>query len=76
MKTLLTPYEIDRALRYRRGQSLRLAIAGLLPHITLPDGEIRFDPNQIERLLLDDRSSRDEGNVHALSADGRRTGVT
>ena len=51
MPTLLVPRELDRLLRYPRGRSLRLAKAGKLPHIVLPDGEVRFDEEQIERLL-------------------------
>ena len=51
MRSLLTPREVDRLLRYPRGRSLRLARAGHLPHIRLPDGEIRFDEAEIDRLL-------------------------
>jgi hypothetical protein len=45
------PREVDRLFRYPRGRSLRLAKAGHLPYIRLPDGEIRFDEAEIERLL-------------------------
>jgi len=49
--TLLMPRELDRLLRYPRGRSLRLAKAGQIPFIKLPDGEVRFDEADIERLL-------------------------
>ncbi len=48
---MLMPREMDRMLRYPRGRSLRLAKAGKLPCVTLPDGEIRFDEKTIERLI-------------------------
>jgi hypothetical protein len=49
--TLLTPIELDGLLRYPRGRSQRLARRQLLPHITLPDGAIRFRPADVEKLL-------------------------
>lgn len=51
MTTLLMPREVDRIFRYPRGRAARLARDGKIPHITLPDGELRFDQLQIERLL-------------------------
>ena len=48
---LLTPDEVDKLLRYPRGRSARLARAGRLPSIALPDGELRFDPEAIERMI-------------------------
>jgi len=50
--TLLVPRELDRLLRYPRGRSEKLAKAGKLPCVTLPDGEIRFDEDAIKQLLL------------------------
>jgi len=55
MPTLLTGYEVDRMLRYPSGRAVRLARAGKLPHIALPDGEIRFDKAEIEKLLTNKR---------------------
>lgn len=49
--SLLTPREVDRIFRYPRGRTQRLAKAGKIDHIRLPDGEIRFRPDQIEHLL-------------------------
>lgn len=49
-KTLLMPREVDRILRYPRGRSLKLAKAGRLAFIRLPDGEIRFDQSVIEKI--------------------------
>jgi hypothetical protein len=51
MKSLLFPAQVDRILRYPRGRSARLAKAGRFPHIRLPDGEIRFDEEEIAKLI-------------------------
>jgi len=51
MKTLLVPREVDRLLRYPRGRAARLAKAGQIPFIELPDGEIRFDEEVVKRLM-------------------------
>jgi hypothetical protein len=50
-RRLLTPSEVDRLLRYPRGRSARLARRRQLPAVTLPDGEIRFDADQIDKLI-------------------------
>lgn len=60
MGTLLTPRDVDRRLIYPAGRAQRLAKAGLLPHIVLPDGSIRFDQADIERLLAELRKARRE----------------
>ncbi len=51
MKTLLTPRDVDRLLRYPTGRTARLAKTGRIPFIRLPDGEIRFDETEIANLL-------------------------
>lgn len=48
---LLKPREVDLLLRYPSGRTRRLAKAGQIPFIRLPDGEIRFDERVIEDLL-------------------------
>ena len=48
---LLRPRELDYRLGYPQGRSARLARKGLIPHITLPDGEIRFDSDVIDHWL-------------------------
>ncbi len=50
-------------MRYPAGRSAKLAKAGLLPFIRLPDGEIRFDENDIERIL-------DRAKQQGVSNDG------
>lgn len=67
MCTLLTPREVDRMLRYPRGRSLRLARAGKLPHVQLPDGEIRFSEEQLERVIREQftRPAPAEAVAHA-----------
>lgn len=42
---------IDKRLDWPLGRSERLARRGRLPHIVLPDGSIRFEWAEIERLL-------------------------
>ena len=66
MPTLLMPREVDRLLRYPRGRSVRLAKSNKLPHIRLPDGEIRFIESEIEKLLTRaDRPAVTEEVSHA-----------
>lgn len=48
---LLTAREVERMLRYSPGRATRLAKAGKLPYLILPDGEVRFNKTEIERLL-------------------------
>jgi len=61
MQTLLTAKDIDDLFRYPSGRTARLARAGRIPFITLPDGEIRFDQTEIEKLLTAARQP--EGTV-------------
>jgi hypothetical protein len=49
---LLKPVEVDLLLRYPPGRSLRLAKVGLLPHVLLPDGEVRFEEEAIAAVLV------------------------
>jgi predicted site-specific integrase-resolvase len=51
MGTLLKPTELDEKLRYPKGKCARLARLGKLPHVKLPDGQIRFCEDDIERML-------------------------
>ena len=51
LTTLLTSSEVDAILRYRPGRARRLAKAGQLPSVVLPDGEIRFREADIAALL-------------------------
>jgi predicted site-specific integrase-resolvase len=48
---LLTPREVDVLLRYPAGRTLRLAKAGRIPFIRLPDGEIRIDEAELKKVL-------------------------
>jgi predicted site-specific integrase-resolvase len=50
-RELLTSREVESLLRYSPGQATRLARQGKLPHILLPNGEIRFVEADIRRLL-------------------------
>jgi hypothetical protein len=51
MSVLIEPEEIDRRLSWMPGRAAKLARRRLLPHILLPDGSIRFDWEEIEKLL-------------------------
>jgi hypothetical protein len=57
--TLLKPSEVDLLFRYPAGWSLKLAKAGRIPHIVLPDGEIRFVEAEILKLLRPASDQRD-----------------
>ncbi|MDI9430735.1 MAG: MerR family DNA-binding transcriptional regulator [Planctomycetota bacterium] len=48
---MLTSREVDRLLRYPVGRTARLARQGLLPHIVLPDGSIRFTADHVEQIV-------------------------
>jgi hypothetical protein len=48
---LLYPEDIDRRLCWPVGTAARLARKRALPHYRLPDGSIRFQWNEIERLV-------------------------
>jgi hypothetical protein len=58
---LLTPEEVDRFFRYPRGRAARLAKAGKLPAIFLPDGEVRFDREAIAAAVADMRQLANGG---------------
>ncbi|HEY1683702.1 MAG TPA: hypothetical protein VGG19_02980 [Tepidisphaeraceae bacterium] len=51
MTKLLMPGQVDRLLMYPRGRSIKLAKKNLIPHIKLPDGEIRFDESTLSELV-------------------------
>lgn len=57
---LIKPREMDAVLRYPAGRSARLARAGKIPHVELPDGEIRFDPD-IVTAWLRSRATGEQG---------------
>jgi len=48
---LLKPREVDLLFRYPAGRTLRLAKAGKIPFVRLPDGEFRFDEQEIQKIL-------------------------
>jgi hypothetical protein len=52
MPNLLCPEEIDQRLRWPLGRTERLARQRRLPYLLLPDGSMRFDLDEIERLIL------------------------
>lgn len=48
---LLTPGEVDEWLAMPQGRASRMARNGLLPHLVLPNGDLRFEREAIEQLL-------------------------
>ena len=48
---LLKPNEVGLLLRLQERRLIRLAKSGRIPHIVLPDGNIRFEKTEIERLV-------------------------
>lgn len=58
---LLTCGEVEQLLRYPRGRAAKLAKAGKLPAIFLPDGEIRFCQRDITALMTREHA---EGTRH------------
>ncbi len=49
--TLLTPREVDLLLQYPAGRTSRLTLDAKIPHVTLPNGEIRIDQREIDKML-------------------------
>jgi len=58
--SLLKPREVDIIFRYPAGRTLRLAKAGRIPFVQLPDGEFRFDKSVIEKILEDQKGFENE----------------
>lgn len=58
--TLLKPKQVDCILQWPFGKTARLAKQGKIPHILLPDGQIRFASKDIDYLLEKWR----KGNAH------------
>ena len=52
LNQLLTPGEAADRLRMLRSRVLRLARAGIVPHVALPDGEIRFDRHDLDAWVV------------------------
>ena len=48
---LLRHREVDAILRYPPGRVLRLARKGLMPHIVLPDGEVRIRKDTLDAIF-------------------------
>jgi len=56
---LLKPNEVDMLFRYPAGRTLRLAKAGKIPFVKLPDGELRFN----ETIILEILNSRSKRSI-------------
>ena len=48
LNQILSAGEAADRIRMLRSRVLRLARAGVVPHIALPDGEIRFDRDDLD----------------------------
>jgi hypothetical protein len=51
MGTLLQPWQVDKLFLCPRGWAEEMANEGRLPYLRLPDGQIRFDQDEIHRVL-------------------------
>lgn len=49
---LLYPEDVDLQLNWPLGTAKRLARRKRLPHVVLPDGSIRFEPADVEAMLV------------------------
>ena len=58
LTSLLTPTEVGAILRYRPGQVVRLASSGKIPHVTLPDGQIRIAESTVKQIIEAGREGR------------------
>ena len=61
---LLNPFEVDDLLRYPPGRSQKLALADLIPHVRLPDGEIRFRKTDIEKIVCIENPAKTKAKNH------------
>jgi hypothetical protein len=48
----ISPEDVDRRMNWRPGNAERLARQRRLPYILTPDGSIRFDWADLERLIV------------------------
>ena len=58
---LLNPRQVCDWLKISRDELERLALEGRIPHIRLPNGAIRFDPDDIDRWVRGLRRRGAEG---------------
>ena len=49
---LLSGYDVDALLGWPMGRTQRLAKLGKLPFVRLPNGDLRFDLDEIQKLIL------------------------
>lgn len=52
MAQLIEPDEIDRRFSWPPGRAAKLARQRRLPHMLLPDGSIRFDGDELDKMIL------------------------
>jgi hypothetical protein len=48
----VSPEDVDRWMNWRPGKAERLARQRRLPYVLMPDGSIRFDWVELERLIV------------------------
>ena len=73
MNRLLKPTEVDELLGYGPGRTLKLAKAGLIPFIELPDGQVRFDKKDLEQFLEAARQSGKPSSGQLKNEDPKQT---
>jgi hypothetical protein len=62
-ETYILPKEVDDLFRWPRGRAKRLAIAGAIEHVLLPDGDVRFERHVIDRIRTPRGSGRARGQL-------------
>jgi predicted site-specific integrase-resolvase len=71
MRNLLTPAQVDAILQYPSGRARRLARAGRMPCVLLPDGELRIPEDAVERIVNGEPAAPGRVEPKGGPADGR-----
>jgi predicted site-specific integrase-resolvase len=58
---LFTSIQVNRILNLPRGSCQKMAKKGLIPHFVLPNGEIRFSSEHIQKILEAATRPKDAG---------------
>lgn len=51
---LLKPGEVDVLFRYPGGRTMRLVRKGMIPHVKLPDGQVRIKSSTVQNIIGQD----------------------
>ena len=74
---LVRPTDIERALKLGPGKARRMAEAGEIPSVVLPDGQLRFDVAEVRGVLSRSTSCGDQPRqIHGLTDAARECATT